>query len=181
MKIFIYLIPIVLIHALFNCSKDSTGSDEIISIEDVLVKNNEISGWTYNGSGWVANNFSELTIYINGAAELYQRHGFIEAAHQPYQGTIDNGERQLELNVYDMGSEKNAQAVFEDPDFGLSGALDWADGAGTTAQYMRFGGLSQILAFYRNTYFVYLQINYDTEESLNILKQFALNVDGNIK
>jgi hypothetical protein len=171
----------ILILSLFTCSKDSTSSDEIISIEDVLVKNNEISGWTYNGSGWVANNFSELTIYINGAAEIYQRHGFTEAAHQAYQGTIDNSDRQLQLNVFNMGNEKNAQAIYEDPDIGLSGALEWNDGAGNAAHYMRYGGLSQILAFYRKTHFVYLQINYDTEESLNILKQFALNVDGNIK
>jgi hypothetical protein len=181
MKTIVKIILSLLIIFNIFCSKEPTKNDEILTIEDLLVKNNDISGWTYNGSGWIANNISELTVYINGAAEIYQRHGFLEAAHQAYQGKIDNVDRQLKLTIYNLGSENNAQATFEDPDIGLSGALVWDNGAGNEAKYNRYGGLSQILIFYQSAYLVSLDINYDTEESLNILKQFALNVDGKIK
>ena len=175
-------IPIVLIALLLvsACNKKSTTENKVLSIEDLLVKNNEITGWSYAGQGWVAQNISELTTYINGAAEIYQRYGFVEAAHQEFQGTIDGKSRQLRLTIYNQGNETNAKAVYDDPDLGLSGAINWQNGAGKAAHYIRFG-LSQALTFYRNAYYVHLEIDYDTDESLNILKQFALNVDGKIK
>ena len=71
--------------------------------------------------------------------------------------------------------------TYEDSDIGLSGATTWIDGTGEEAHYVRYGGLSQVLTFYRSSYFVYLEMNYDTYESLDNLKQFALNVDGKIE
>ncbi len=182
------IIPLVAYFCIFilalssmQCKKNVASSDEILSIEDLLVKNNEITGWSYDGARWLANNISELTTYINGGAEIYQRHGFIEATHQTYRGKIDNVDRQLKLTIYNQGNKSQAMATYEDPDIGLVGALDWEDGAGLEAHYIRYSGLSQALTFYSNSYFVYLEITYDTEESLNILKQFALNVDGKIE
>jgi hypothetical protein len=176
-----YLSLFVLIIAISGCKKSATDNDQILSIEDVLVQNNEITGWSYSGTGWVANNISELTTYINGAAEIYQRHSFVEAAQQSYRGNIDNSERQLNLSVYNQTNQTEAQATYEDPDIGMSGAIEWTGGAGNEAHFIRNSGLSQVLTFYRGKYFIYIEINYDTEESLNILKQFALNVDGKIQ
>jgi hypothetical protein len=165
-----------------GCSKDNATDDNgAVLVEDLLVENNEITGWTYSGAGWVAHNITELTTYINGLAELYQRHGFVEAAHQSYEGTIDNGTRILNITVYNMGTESNAGDTYDDPEVGPTGATDWTDGAGERAHYVRFGGLSQILTFHRGSYFVYIDINYDSDESLNILMQFALNIDGKIQ
>lgn len=181
MKAVILILALLLMMFFLTCHKSATKQNELIAIEDALVKNNEIAGWTYAGQRWVANNVSELTTYIDGLAEIYQRHGFVEAASQSYQGKIDGANRTLRLTVYNQGSEGNARALFNDPDLGLTGGLVWTNGAGKESRYLRFGGLSQIMAFYRNSYFVYLEMNYDTEESLNILKQFALNVDQKIK
>ena len=165
-----------------GCSKSSpTKVDEVLSIEDFLVKNNEITSWSYSGVNWVANSVSELSEYINGMAETYQKHGFTEGAQQSYGGTIDGSGCTIQLIVYNMDTESNAQDMYDDPDLGLSGATVWTDGAGTAAHYVRYGGLSQVMTFYSSVYFVYLQVNYDSDESLNILKQFALNVDGKIE
>lgn len=163
------------------CSKQATRSEGVLSIEDLLIRDNEISGWTHAGSGWQARSVSELTVYINGLADLYQRHGFEEAGHQSYGGTINSAARTLNLTIYDLGSQDHAREVSADPDLGLSGATTWTDGAGQAAQYARYGGLSQVLTFYRGEYFVFLGVDEDTEESLNILKQFALNVDGKLQ
>ena len=165
-----------------GCSKSSTtGTDDVLSIEDLMVQNNEISGWSYSGSGWVATSISELTEYINGLAETYQEHGFEEGAQQSYVGTIDGDSRIIQLMVFDMGTESNAKDTYDDPDLGLSGATVWTDGAGTESHYVRYSGLSEAMAFYKKKYFVHLQVNYDSDETLNILKQFALNVDGKIE
>jgi len=178
MKRIIILMIVTVIFSL-SCDKETTKNNEILTIEDLLVKNNEITGWSYSGGSWVANNISDLTTYIDGLAEIFQRHGFVEAAHQQYQGKIDGANRQLLLYIYNQGIEENAKALYQDPDLGLSGAVDWTQGnPGKEAHYIRYGGLSQVLSFYQDKYYVQIQINYDTEESLNVLKQFALNVSG---
>ena len=173
------LLVLISLLILFCEKKNPTNNEGILSIEDLLVKNNEITGWTYAGQGWVANNIPELTTYINGEADIYQRHSFVEAARQGYQGKIDNANRQMILTIYNQGNENNVRALFEDEDLGMTAAINW-NGAGKSAHYVRYG-LSQVLAFYRGAYFVLLEINYDTDESLNILQQFALNVDGKMK
>ena len=112
------------------------------------------------------------------AAMMY---GFVEAANQSYQGTIDQGTRKLHLTVFNQGTADNAEATYEDPEVGVSGAVIWDGGAGDAAKYAWYGQLSQTLVFHSGPYFVLLEMEYGTEESLNILKQFALNVDGKIK
>jgi hypothetical protein len=179
--IFVYFNLLVLTFWTLQCEKNATENEQILSIEDLLVDNNEITGWSYDGASWLASNISELTTYINGAAEIYQRHGFIEATHQTYRGKIDNTDRQLKLTIYNQSDESQAKDTYDDPDIGLVGAIAWNDGAGQEAHYIRYSGLSQALTFYRGRYFVHLEITYDTEESLNILKQFAWNIDGKIK
>lgn len=174
-----YLMLVVMLS--MGCSKNNTTESEILTIEDLLVQNNEITGWSYSGVSWMASNISELTEYINGMAEIYQKHGFTEGAQQSYGGTIDGSGCTIQLIIYNMDTESNAKDMYDDPDLGLSGATVWTDGAGTEAHYVRYGGLSQVMTFYSNMYFVYLQVNYDSDESLNIIKQFALNVDGKIE
>lgn len=164
-----------------GCAKD-TGKKETLTIEDLLVKNNEITGWVYAGSGWVANNGSELTTQIDGGAELYIKYGFVEAASQLYHGIINDISCEIGLTIYNLGTTDNVVTLFEDPDLGLTSALTWSDNpAGIVAKYIRYSGLSQVLCFYRGSYLVYLTMTFDTEESLSILKQFAYNVDEKIK
>lgn len=165
---------------LIACGKETTKNSAVLSIEDLMVKNNEITGWTHSGQRWLASNISELTTYINGEAEIYQRHGFTEAIQQGFRGKVNNGDRELKISIYDQGTETNARAVYEDPDLGMTGAIPWSGGAGKSARFVRYG-LSQRLTFYRGPYYVHLDINYDSDESLSIMQQFALNIDGKIK
>jgi hypothetical protein len=164
-----------------GCKKDTGDDNNSLAIEDLIVKNNEITGWNYAGSSWIANNNSELTQQIDGGSELYFKYGFTEASGQKYSGQIENINNELDLTVYNLSNEQNASGLFDDPDLGLSSAISWTDGSGTRAKYVRNNGLSQELKFYRGKYLVELSITYDTEESLNILKQFAINVDEKLK
>jgi hypothetical protein len=180
LKRIVILMAVVL--AFQACKKDSSSDPGTTkAIDAFLVRNNEIAGWTYTGSAWTANNVSELTTYIDGMADTYQRHGFVEAAHQDYQGSVNSQSVLLTLSVFNQGSQANATALYTDAALGFVGAIDWTNGAGNTAHYVRNGGLSQVLAFYRGGYFVSFTMSSDTEESLNVLKQFALNVDAKLK
>lgn len=175
---------VVFVVAFSSCKKEAgAGPDggSAKTIADFTVRNGEIAGWSYGGSSWTANNISELTTYIDGLADIYRRHGFVEAAHQEYQGTVSSTQAQLKLTVFNQATPGNAAATYADPDLGFAGALDWTGGAGEAAHYVRNGGLSQVLSFHRGSYFVYLEMSIDTEESLNVMKQFALNVDGKIR
>jgi hypothetical protein len=166
------------------CKKESTTdpSTSKKAIDALLVKNGEISGWSYGGSAWVANNISELTTYIDGAADTYQRHGFVEAAHQEYAGSIGSSGAQIKITVYNQGSAVNSAALYADPALGFTGAVEWTGGAGDAAHYVRINGVAQMLSFHRNGYYVYLELlNVDTDQSLNVLKGFASNIDGKIK
>jgi len=180
-QVFNIIILFLLVSILPSCEK-STTSNSAKTIEDLLVKNNEITGWTYSGAGWVAYNATEISQQIDGAIVVYQRYSNdIEATFQAYSGTVNSTQCRLRVYIFDMKNSTNAKGVYNDPDIGLSGAIDWQGGAGDAAHYVRNAGLSQMLSFYRKNYFVLLDIVADTEESLNILKQFALNIDGKIK
>jgi hypothetical protein len=165
----------------FHCKKD-TSKSAAMSIEDMLVKNNEITGWAYSGAGWVASSGSELTHYIDGGSEFFIKHGFIEASNQDYTGNVNNINAQLTVRILNQGTADNAIALFEDPDLQLSSALVWSDNpAGTEARYIRNAGFSQVMYFYRSKYVIMIDIDTDSEESLSIIKQFAYNVDAKIK
>jgi hypothetical protein len=166
-----------------GCKKENSPEpgDSKKTVDALLVKNGEISGWAYAGSAWVANNLSELTTYIDGAADTYQRHGFVEAAHQEYSGSIGTAAAQIKVTVYNQGSVANAAALYADPALGFTGAVEWTGGAGTAAHYVRINGVAQMISFYRNGYYVYLELlNVDTDQSLSVLKGFASNIDGKI-
>ena len=179
MKKFILLLLVAVFLSPSCNNDDEDDTAPAIIIQDLVVKNNEITGWTFSGTGWTANNITDLTAYINGGAEVYQLHGFVEAVNQAYQGTVNQNPAVLTMYIYDQGDEANCDDLYNDPNLGFSGAIDWTGGAGTKAHYVRYG-LSQQLAFYHDAYYVLLDINVDTEESLSILQQFALNVDGKI-
>jgi hypothetical protein len=179
------MICILCISLLTGCKKNSTdpNNGKVKTISERLPQNGEIAGWTFSGSGWTANNITDLTNYIDGAAPAYQRHGFIEAAHQKYQGTVNNANAIIGLTIYNQGTSATALDLYNDTDLGFNGAIDWngTGHAGTAAHYLQNGGLSQQLSFYRNGYYVYVEVNTDTPESLSIIQQFALNVDAEVK
>ncbi len=167
---------------LFSCSKESNNTNQDKqAIQDLLVKDNEITGWNYVGSGWIANNISELTTYIDGMADLYQKYGFLEAAYQKYSGKVNNVQVELEVTIYNQLLINNATGVFNDSNNGLNGAINTSNKIGDQSKYIRNGGLSQVMAFTKGKYFVYIQISADTEESLNVITQFAKNVNTKIK
>ena len=91
------------------CDKSDSGSNpDIVSIADLMPRENEISGWASSSGSdgsWKATNPSELQDAINGGSELYTNHGFVEAAMQSYSGTVNTQSGvACEIQIYDQGS-----------------------------------------------------------------------------
>jgi hypothetical protein len=174
-----YMAVLFIIFLLISCEK-SSNTNTPKSIEDLLIKNNEISGWTYDGSGWTANNIPELTTYIDGEADLFQRYGFIEAVYQKYQGNINSAQVTIEIYIYNQSNRNNASELYNDPLSGRDNPIEWQNGAGESSYYQK-ALFDQNLRFFRNQYYVRLNISSSSDEALNVMKQFALNVDGKMK
>ena len=100
----LYLLLLVVV--LSGCSKDSITNSKAVSPEDILTKDDEISGWKRSGESWTANSSGELNTYINGEEPVYTRHGFIEAAMQKYEGNVLNNSVTVEQRIFDQGSSE---------------------------------------------------------------------------
>lgn len=165
---------------LFFCSKKNPMVDTILAPEDLLLKDNEISGWERSGQCWVASSYGELTNYINGEAVIYTSRGFVESAFQIYQGSVLENTETVELRIFDQGNQKNAESVFDELVNQMSSPIEWDPGVGEQAKIERFP-LAQRIIFWKSKYFIAFSISSGLEEALNVLKTFSINVDSKIE
>ncbi|MBN2103289.1 hypothetical protein JW835_04525 [bacterium] len=167
---------IILLSIGFNaCDKKST-APETLTIEDLLVKDNEISGWSKTGEFWLAGSSTDLYTYIDGAADLYNIHGFVEAVSQTYEGPIEGITSWITINIFDQGSQDNAEALFlQYIDENMSNPELWQE-VGEGARIQRYDLATQIV-FKKSKYFIYLEVGSSLEKALDILKSFARNIE----
>lgn len=163
----------------FACSKDNSNNPNALTPEDLLVKDNEISGWVRAGDFWTASSAGDLNNVIDGEAVIYTNRGFVEAAKQDYQGNVLGKTETVELRIFDQGSAENAQSVLDELVIQMSNPINWSTKSGQTAIIERFS-MSQKLLFWKSKYFISLSITAGTDEALNILKTYANNVDSKI-
>jgi hypothetical protein len=167
------------------CDKSDSGSDpNIVSIVDLLPRENEISGWarTSGGDGsWHATNASELQEQINGGSELYTNHGFVEAAMQDFTGTVNAQSGVVcEIQIYDQGSDGNAVTVFDDPNNVFASPITPSNPPSTKAQ-IRKDLFSWTMKFVKGRYYVLVNILTSEDKGQEVLEVFANNVAGKIK
>jgi len=91
------------------------GDDDAPTIDSFFPADNEISGWVEDtavgGAGVdVANNEAEAVALINGDAEPFQAHGFVQFAWQHYVNDSYN----LEVRIWGMGTATVAQTLYTD-------------------------------------------------------------------
>jgi hypothetical protein len=168
-----------------GCDKSDSGSDpNIVSIGDLLPRENEISGWARNSGSdgsWKATNASELQEQINGGSEIFTNHGFVEAAMQNFSGTVNTQSGVIcEIQVYDQGSETDANAVFDDPNNVYASPLTPSNPPSAKAQ-IRKDLFSWTMKFVKGRYYVLVNILTSEDKGQEVLEVFANNVAGKIK
>lgn len=167
------------ISLLLFCSKDKSATPEALTPEDLLIKDNEISGWVRSGDFWTASSAGDLNNVIDGEAVIYTNRGFVEAARQGYQGNILGNTETIELRIFDQATAENAQSVFDELVLQMSNPMNWSTNSGRGTKIERFVP-TQKLVFWNSKYFISLSITAGTDEALNILKTYANNVDSKI-
>ena len=102
----------------FSCGGDNDAIDENGGEElkyknpiELLPRDNDISGWMRDWTFVEATNYASLYDLIDGAAQIFIDNGFVSAVFQNY---TDGSGLQLELRIYEMDSEENAQRIYDE-------------------------------------------------------------------
>lgn len=103
--------------------------------------------------------------YINGGGEVYIKHGFREVTHIILK---DNNKNSITMDIFDMGTPKNAAAAFADEAVCAPGFTKIDIGTASKSYHYE---PDFIIYFIKGKYLVYLTLNNDT--LADSLKQFA--------
>lgn len=171
---------LLLFSSLIFCSKEKVTNPKAVTPEDLLTRDNEISGWIRTGDHWTASSDGELSSHINGEAVVYTSRGFVEGAMQVYEGKVLGNTETVELRIFNQGTMTNAKSVFEEIVRLMSSPMDWDNGVGEEAKIERVGMVQKIV-FYESKYYVDLSITSAFDEALDVLKTFANNVSSKIE
>jgi hypothetical protein len=177
-KFIAFFVIILMLAIPASCSKDKAINSEDVDPVDLLPKAGDISGWTPQGDPdvWVGD---DLYQPINGAAEIYIRYGFEEAAFQEYLGTGSWSSTNLSVQVFQQESVAQAQDLYEDPGSGTGTPWTGSDAAGTQARTEQFS-LSCTVEFYESKFFVHIDIASGEDQALDVAKLFARSVSNKI-
>jgi hypothetical protein len=167
-----------------SCSKDdNSDTPTVVTITDLLPKDNEISGWQRaagSDASWHATNATELQVKIDGGFELYANHGFREAAMQQYTGTVNGAPNiAMDLQVYDQNSAAEADAVFDDPNNVFANPITPNNPPSAKAQITR--NLTTTMKFTKARYYVLISIMSSDDKAQDVLEMFAANVAAKIR
>jgi hypothetical protein len=166
----LFLVPLLFTLSCDKSANPGAGADPV----DMLPLDNDISGFTRKGAPAVMTDAQSIYAAIDGAAEKYIELGFVEGVFQKY----GNGSTDLDVAIFNHGSNANATAVLEEfyptsPEVLLSGTetmvVDHGLSTGYSVHYVKAG--------------VYLRIDTreKTEFTLNMAKQFCLNIGSKIE
>jgi hypothetical protein len=181
---FLPIIALLALIALPGCSKQDTSSTpNVVSISDLLPKDNEISGWSRvagSDASWLATNSTELQEKIDGGYELYANHGFVEAAMQKFSGTVNGQPKiELEVQVYNQNTAALADAVFDDPNNVFANPITPTNPPSVKAQITK--NLVYTMKYTKNKYYVLLTILSGDDKAQDVIEVFANNVASKIK
>lgn len=177
-----FTIPLFLMTA---CDKsDSVTDPDIITIADLMPRDNEISGWARVGGTdgqWKATNATDLAEQINGGFELYTNHGFVEATMQSFTGTVNTQAGiVMEIQIYDQGNAENAAMVFDDPNNVFANAFQPMNPPAAKAE-TRKDLFSWTMKYSKSRYYILISILTSEEKGQDVLEVFANNVAGKIR
>jgi hypothetical protein len=171
----------VIILAVCMCTQNEETQIEPKDVIDLLPLDSEISGWTRSSATEIAENESQLWALIDGEGQVYIDNGFVKCAFQTYNGDI-SGPVDLRLRIWDMGTTAHAEAIYDELANGTE--IPWtSNNAGTEARYELLTGIVvdyYELEFWEDDFFVWMQIDNDTQAALDVAQLFALNISAAI-
>ncbi len=86
--------------------------ENLLGSMSLFPPDDEIPGWKRSEKILRASNQEDLYRIFNGGASLYIQHGFRSFIAQSYKGTKGT---ELEVYIFDQGSPKNTEDLYENP------------------------------------------------------------------
>ena len=142
-----------------------------------LPSDDELPGWKRSEKVLRASNEEELYRVFNGGASLYIRHGFRSYVGQTYEGPKGT---ELEVYIFEQGTSRNAEDLFENPYAKPSRKKDLAD-LGEKARIDMTPLFCYGVDFIQKGFFVRVIIQDKTEEGLNVVISFARSISKHIQ
>ncbi len=175
---FYYLtIAIIAINFFISCGEENGGTNENggEKTEDktpieLLLRDNDISGWTRDWTFSEATNYAALYDLIDGAAQNFIDNGFVSAVFQNYRN--ESG-LQLELRIYEMNSEEDARKVYYE--LAPASSIPWIDIV-DTGRIDNSALAAYSIEFQYKNFFVQDIIYERSDSSLEIARLFASHV-----
>lgn len=140
---------------------------------DLLPINNDISGFTKKGSPAIMTDEQSIFDAIDGAAGKYIDYGFIEGAQQMY----TNGSIDIDVQILNQGTEKNAKGVFDDFYPSSPEEISSADPEVVIEHALLTG---YVIYYTRDNIFMQIHTFDKSNYALNMAKQFVWNIDMKI-
>jgi hypothetical protein len=142
----------------------------VTSADGLLPQAKAVKGWKPEGDRYYYTP-DNLFHYINGAADLFNSYDFVKLTGSEYSAVSDNN-KTMTVDIYDMNNKLNAFGIYQskiDPD-----CLSLNIGA-------RAFGNDQYLFFYKDRFYVEIQVYLSGSDAKSILSRMARSISKNIK
>jgi hypothetical protein len=146
------------------------GADKPTTIIELLPGDDDISGWSRDGSFSEATNYSALYDLINGGAEKFMDNGFVSAVFQDYR---DESGLRIEIRIYQHSSEEDARSIYEDTS--PPATIPWEEIAGS-GRIDNSTLTTYSVEFHYGDLFVQVIVQERSDRALEIDKLFASHV-----
>lgn len=153
-----------MIHLILTLALLAAPSPKIIGL---LPSDGNPGGWSRSGETGLYVG-GELFEYINGGADAYHDRGFERLAAQLY----SNGDAEVQLEIYDMGSPEGAGAIFAENASGM----DTTNGFGERSTRDEYQ-----ISFHRGRYYVSVLAFSSGDETEAAMTAIARAVDSAIQ
>ena len=162
--------------AFFLSCAISTRSGRTVKPDDLFPEDGEVQGWTRSGAIRSASDDEGLYDLMDGAADLYIRHHCGAFAGQTYEGSKGWF---LEVEIYDLGEQAHARALYRDPKIAQTPNHILKD-VDTEARVDESRVLDYGVEFRKGRFFVRVVVFEKGEDALNAAVLFAKVVSNKI-
>jgi len=179
------ILPVLLLlpAAVFvSCDKsDSTSDPAVVTIIDLLPRDNEISGWNRSARAWAARNKEELQNEIDGGFEIFFNQGFVEGAMQSYTGSVNaHSVVDCYVEVYDQRDSQGSRGLFDDPEKAFSNPIAPARPPSADAQIQK-DVFSYRMKFTKGKYYVTITVGSSDDKAQEVIEIFGNNIAAKIR
>ena len=166
------LLTSLLILCFISCRR-TTGAGANTDPSELLPEDNDISGFTKNGSPAVMTDYQTIMDAVDGAAEKYIDFGFIEGVQQNY----SSSSTVVDVQIFNQGTNENAYDIFREFYPSSPEVLSDNDTKVVIDHSMLIG---YSLYYCRNNVFMQIHTGQKNNFALNMAKQFFWNIDRKI-